>query len=109
MTSYRNPSTPHKRELLSGGRARPADAGRKRRSRAESSLTIFCDGACQPVNPGGTASWGFVIKRRAKDYGIVGTGSSMSNNVAEFRAVVMALEWVVRHRPRERLIRLHAD
>ena len=76
---------------------RPVDAGRKRRSRAEASLSIFCDGARQPVNPGGTASWG---------YGIVGSGSSMSNNVAEFRAVVMALEWLVRHRPPERLMLL---
>ncbi len=83
--------------------------GRKRRSRAEASVSIFCDGACQPVNPGGTASWGFVIKRRAQDHGIVGAGPGMSNNVDEFRAVVMALEWVVRHRPPERLIRLHAD
>jgi ribonuclease HI len=72
-------------------------------------VSIFCDGACQPVNPGGTASWGFVIVRRAQDSGIVGTGSGMSNNVAEFRAVVMALEWVVQRRPLERLIRLHAD
>jgi ribonuclease HI len=88
---------------------RPLDAGRKRRRRAEASISIFCDGACQPVNPGGTASWGFVIVRRAQDSGIVGTGSGMSNNVAEFHAVVMALEWIARHRPPERLIRLHAD
>ncbi|MGD0012733.1 MAG: hypothetical protein ABSE93_29850 [Terriglobia bacterium] len=49
------------------------------------------DGACEPVNPGGTASFGVVIKDKdgtvlRKEHGLVGKGSKMSNNVAEMPA-----------------------
>ena len=56
----------------------------------------YCDGACEPVNPGGTATWGFVLfhgeDRILYDSGVVGSGPAMSNNVAEYTAVVKALE-----------------
>ncbi len=50
------------------------------------------DGACEPVNPGGTASWGFVLFNSdgdlvAQGAGVVGTGPGMTNNVAEWAAV----------------------
>lgn len=48
----------------------------------------YFDGLCQPRNPGGTAAWGFAIYypqgTKYTQYGVVGDGSSMSNNVAEY-------------------------
>ena len=50
------------------------------------------DGACEPINPGGTASWGFVLcdgagALVAQGSGVVGTGPGMTNNLAEWAAV----------------------
>lgn len=61
-------------------------------------LVGFFDGACEPINPGGTASFGAVLMDNGdeiwKDHGIIGTGPLMSNNVAEYRAVAVLLEYV---------------
>ena len=55
------------------------------------------DGACEPVNPGGTASFGVVIKGEdgtvlLREHGVVGKGSAMSNNVAEYAGVLHILK-----------------
>ena len=64
-------------------------------------LDIFCDGLCEPVNPGGTATWGFVVKRDGviikQDCGILGSGAGMTNNVAEYSAAVNAIKWLKEH------------
>ena len=61
-------------------------------------LEIFCDGLCEPVNPGGTATFGFVIKRDGiimkSDCGILGNGAGMTNNVAEYSAAINAIKWL---------------
>jgi ribonuclease HI len=54
------------------------------------------DGACEPVNPGGTASFGVVIKGQdgtvlLRDAGVVGKGKAMSNNLAEHAGVLNIL------------------
>ena len=81
-------------------------------------LEAYIDGCCEP-NPGGTASYGVII-RKSKDSlpeiteglmgegmasvgigspsvwessGVVGTGPGMSNNVAEYAALIKLLEW----------------
>lgn len=50
-------------------------------------LKAYFDGSCGPINPGGTASYGFVIYRDReivrRGRGIIGTGPTMTNNVAE--------------------------
>jgi ribonuclease HI len=70
-------------------------------------ITIFCDGSCEPVNPGGYACCGFVAyegdvsgRRGATrpdpifdKYGCIGNGPGMTNNIAEYRAVIAALKW----------------
>lgn len=60
-------------------------------------VQIYCDGACEPVNPGGVSTWGFIgFKERKplyKSYGVVGEGEGMTNNVAEYHAVLHALRW----------------
>ena len=62
------------------------------------STKIYFDGACEPINPGGTASYGWLIKRGdkivAKGSGIVGSGNGMTNNVAEYTALIEALKHI---------------
>lgn len=61
------------------------------------SIIVYCDGACVPVNPGGYACWAWVAKDDTgavvqTDYGCIGHGTGMTNNVAEYAAVIQALK-----------------
>ena len=62
----------------------------------KSVIEIYFDGACEPINPGGTASYGWLIKRGdkiiAKEAGIIGSGEGMTNNLAEYTALIKALQ-----------------
>ena len=64
-------------------------------------ITIYFDGLCRPKNPGGVATYGYLIYRDGKivnsGYGMVGSGPGMTNNVAEYSALKQAAEWVSRH------------
>jgi len=58
-------------------------------------IIINTDGLCEP-NPSGWATWGWSATSQteveiASDYGCIGHGDDMSNNVAEYRAVLEAL------------------
>jgi ribonuclease HI len=59
-------------------------------------ITIYFDGACEPFNPAGTASFGWVIKDEGKivaqEGGIIGSGNGMTNNVGEYTGLIKALE-----------------
>lgn len=61
-------------------------------------ITIYFDGLCQPVNPGGVATYGYAIYRNGraikKGCRVVGEGSGMTNNVAEYSALKRALMWL---------------
>lgn len=60
-------------------------------------VDCFIDGACEPKNPGGTASWGVYILAEdmpIEEWGIVGSGEKMSNNVAEYSALIEAFKLV---------------
>ncbi len=61
-------------------------------------LDAWTDGACQPVNPGGTAGYGLVVKRGnetiLRKCAVVGHGKEMSNNVAEYCGLIALLEWL---------------
>jgi len=52
----------------------------------------YFDGACEPVNPGGTASYGAAIYENQqlvwKCSQIYGRGEHTSNNVAEYAALI---------------------
>jgi ribonuclease HI len=58
-------------------------------------IEISIDGSCEPVNPGGTACYGYVIRRQGKvlslGSGVAGTGKGMTNNVAEYNALISAI------------------
>ena len=64
-------------------------------------LRIYCDGACAPTNPGGVATYAFVVKRGEsktliyEESGVVAEGIDATNNLAEFAAVRAALRWVL--------------
>jgi ribonuclease HI len=60
---------------------------------------FYIDGACEPVNPGGVASWAWVgywngVKKR-HSYGVIGEGDGMTNNVAEYGALVYAMRHLI--------------
>jgi len=63
-------------------------------------INAWIDGACEPVNPGGTASYGLVIKQGdeviVNNCGVVGSGNGMTNNVAEYSALIALFEWCKR-------------
>jgi ribonuclease HI len=64
-------------------------------------ITIVFDGLCRPENPGGVATYGYVIYQEGKNvksgYGVVGSGAGMTNNNAEYSALKRAAEWVCQH------------
>lgn len=70
-------------------------------------LTIYFDGSCEPVNPGGTAAWGYVVYENGtevhSDYGIIGSGPGMTNNVAEYKGLIESLKWVNDNYPSNQL------
>ena len=63
------------------------------------SLMIYCDGLVEPTNPGGYGCWGVVVydARQTEVHtacGSLGREPTMTNNIAEYAAVVEALRWV---------------
>jgi len=56
---------------------------------------VAFDGACEPVNPGGIASWGYTVVENGKELmfanGVAGEGTGMTNNIAEYTALVTVL------------------
>jgi ribonuclease HI len=64
-------------------------------------IVVHIDGLCEPLNPGGTATFGYVIRDDsgsilASKSGIVGKGPVKSNNVAEYAALCEALEFLLK-------------
>lgn len=73
-------------------------------------LTAYIDGSCKPINPGGTAAYGIIIFKAKEnstevikepkgtavwqDSEIIGSGPEMSNNVAEYYALLQLLLWL---------------
>jgi len=59
-------------------------------------IEIFFDGACEPFNAGGLATYGYLIRRGADALdvgrGIVAMGAGATNNVAEYTALIRGLE-----------------
>jgi ribonuclease HI len=86
-------------------------------------ITIFIDGACEPMNPGGhgacafIAYWGRVLggkdnfrpEHLGKAVKLIGHGPGMTNNVAEWRALRGALWWLSTRRPDEDEISIFMD
>jgi len=67
----------------------------------DGTIEVYFDGACEPVNPGGIATFGFVIYKDGemlkseKGLACEPFSSYASNNVAEYTAMLKALEFMV--------------
>ena len=64
-----------------------------------SPIVVYVDGACEPINPRGIATFGFVIiggsgSNMKRDCDVV-EGEEASNNVAEYTALIAALRWLL--------------
>ena len=61
-------------------------------------LVAYCDGRCEGSGPDAVGRYGYVVydgKRKvAEGTGIAGKGREMTANVAEYVAVLRALEWL---------------
>lgn len=73
-------------------------------------ITLYTDGSIQPVNPGGYACYGFAAWSEDgallhEGWGHIGQGALMTNNLAEYTAVVEALQWAYRAGYRRALVR----
>jgi len=59
-------------------------------------IILNFDGACEPVNPGGVATFGWIIKRNGATLkcgaGEVARGPGATNNVAEYAALIAGLQ-----------------
>jgi ribonuclease HI len=64
-------------------------------------IEVYFDGLCQPINPRGISCYAFIVKSEGRtiysDYGIAGEpfSENSSNNVAEYTALVKALQWLL--------------
>ncbi|MAH21276.1 MAG: ribonuclease H [Thaumarchaeota archaeon] len=62
---------------------------------------MFFDGLCEPRNPGGVATYGFVLYKDNvylhSEYGLAAEpwGDNATNNVAEYTGMLKGLEWLV--------------
>ncbi len=86
----------------------------------ELKIICFIDGLCEPAypggpaNPGGVATFGYFVKddqgrRLAARFGIVGAGEGMSNNVAEYTALIRTLFYLRKERKTEEVIEIRSD
>ena len=71
-------------------------------------ITIYFDGLCRPRNPGGVATYGYVVYKDGKKVksgsGVIGSVPGMTNNVAEYSALKHAVEWAGQHCPDDELL-----
>jgi ribonuclease HI len=67
----------------------------------DSSIQVYFDGLCLPVNPGGVPCYAYLVKKDGKilksAYGVAAEPLSeqATNNVAEYTALIKALEWLL--------------
>ena len=78
-------------------------------------VEVYFDGLCQPINPGGISCYGFVVKIDGRtiysDYGVAGEPFSedSTNNVAEYTALVKALQWLLENNLSSTKVEIKSD
>lgn len=76
-------------------------------------LIAYCDGLCEPYNPGGTATYGWVLYRDkekiAEGCRVVCSGPKATNNVAEYSAVIAVLEYLIKNNLTEEKVVIRSD
>lgn len=80
-----------------------SDDSQQQRIDWSETYVAYFDGLCEPINPGGVATYGIVIKKADRtlfqDCGLAFAkpwSKEASNNVAEYSAAIHALEWLKR-------------
>jgi ribonuclease HI len=73
-------------------------------SNQDERIYLNFDGLCEPINPGGIATYGVIIRKGnvhlLEDDGLAFAepwSSEASNNVAEYSALIKGLEWLRNH------------
>ena len=79
-------------------------------------VEVYFDGLCEPINPGGIATYGYVIYvNGVKIYegcGCAGAGifgDDVTNNVAEYIALIKSLEWLIENGYTDTEVRVYGD
>ncbi|HET6809208.1 MAG TPA: ribonuclease HI [Nitrososphaera sp.] len=78
-------------------------------------VEVYFDGLCQPINPGGISCYAFVVKMDGRtiysDYGVAGEPFSedSTNNVAEYTALVKALQWLLENNLSSTKVEIKSD
>jgi ribonuclease HI len=76
-------------------------------------VEVWIDGCWEPTNPGGTACTGYVMRKDgeivAMAYGYVGKGEGMTNNVAEYNALIRALKRIWKEKLQHEKILVRSD
>ncbi|MCQ5376670.1 MAG: ribonuclease HI family protein [Candidatus Methanomethylicia archaeon] len=74
--------------------------------------TLYFDGLCEPRNPGGVATYGFVLfkgsSKLCEGKGFVGAGmfgDDVTNNVAEYFALIKGMECAISHKLDELVVK----
>lgn len=82
----------------------------------ENTFYVYFDGLCEPKNPGGVATYGMLIQKDGEtvleDFGLAEAEpwtDEASNNVAEYSAVLRALEWLDKNKKHDAKIVLRGD
>lgn len=74
-----------------------------------SDTIIFCDGLCEPTNPKGYACWAYAVLRNGKEvhhaFNCLGHGEGMTNNLAEYSALLHALGYLYRNQIKDATIK----
>lgn len=80
-------------------------------------ITVYFDGACEPINPGGTAAYGVVIVKGEEELfreskvfiPQKGKEKETSNNVAEYSGFLKALQWLYENGYKDEEILVRGD
>jgi ribonuclease HI len=72
-------------------------------------VTCHFDGGCEPINPGGQATYGAIVRdengtKLFEESGYVGQGRQMSNNVAEYEGIIAVMKFLIANDLREGII-----
>lgn len=76
-------------------------------------IKVYFDGACQPTNPNGNMGYGFVIYRNGikkimhSSFDHAANGNT--NNVAEYKALLLALSWLYKNGYTDDEIEVYGD
>lgn len=77
---------------------------------AVNELVLHFDGSCEPRNPGGVATYGWVLSSGESGFGVVADGgANATNNVAEWCALGFGLRWIIEHQPWPQLLLIRGD